>query len=87
MAGDLNAADRHLPLFDDLLASGLRDAAEERGRGLSRTWPQQWPMLALDHILVRDGDRASLVVLSQREASLPGSDHLAVVADIAVLSR
>lgn len=86
VAGDLNG-DRHLPLFDDLLDAGLRDAAEERGRGLSRTWPQRWPVLALDHVLVRDGPQARLVVLHQQEASLPGSDHLAVVADLAVLRR
>lgn len=85
VAGDLNA-DRHHPLFDSLLAQGLRDAAEERGRGLSRTWPQRWPLLALDHDLVRDGEHARLAVIGQREAPLPGSDHLAVVADIAVLA-
>ena len=84
VAGDLNG-DRHFPLFDDLLDAGLRDAAEERGRGLSRTWPQRLPLLALDHVLVRDGEQARLVVLRQSEAPLPGSDHLAVVADIAVL--
>jgi endonuclease/exonuclease/phosphatase (EEP) superfamily protein YafD len=84
VAGDLNA-DRHLPVFDDLLAEGLRDAAEERGRGLSRTWPQRLPLLALDHVLVRDGAQGRLVVRDQREAALPGSDHLAVVADLAVL--
>ena len=84
VAGDLNS-DRHFPLFDDLLEQGLRDAAEERGRGLSTTWPQRWPFLALDHVLVRDGAQASLVVTGQREAPLPGSDHLAVVADLAVL--
>ena len=86
VAGDLNS-DRHFPLFDDLLSQGLRDAAEERGRGLSRTWPQRWPFLALDHVLVRDGAQAGLVVTGQREAALPGSDHLAVVADLAVLGR
>lgn len=44
-------------------------------------------MLALDHVLVRDGAQARLVVLHQQEASLPGSDHRAVVADLAVLRR
>ncbi len=85
VAGDLNA-DRDLPPFRDLLRAGLRDAAEERGRGLSRTWPQRLPVLALDHVLVRDGTGGRLAVLDQREASLPGSDHRAVVADLAVLA-
>ena len=84
VAGDLNA-DRDLPLFGDLLDEGLRDAAEERGRGLSRTWPQRLPVLALDHVLVRDGEGAALAVLDQAEAALPGSDHRAVVADLAVV--
>jgi len=85
VAGDLNG-DRDLPLFRGLLDEGLRDAAEERGRGLSATWPQALPVLALDHVLVRDGRGGRLVVLSQREAAVPGSDHRAVVADLAVLA-
>ena len=84
VAGDLNG-DRDLPAVRELFDLGLRDAAEERGRGLSRTWPQRWPLLALDHVLVRDGDGGRLAVLDQREAALPGSDHRAVVADLAVL--
>ena len=84
VAGDLNG-DRDFPLFRALLDEGLRDAAEERGRGLSRTWPQRLPLLALDHVLVRDGRGGRLVVRAQREAELPGSDHRAVVADLAVL--
>lgn len=84
VAGDLNA-DRHYPLFDDLLGEGLRDAAEQRGRGLSRTWPQRLPLLELDHVLVRDGLGARLAVLDQRDLALPGSDHRAVLADLAVL--
>ena len=64
VAGDLNA-DRHHPLFEGLLTQGLRDAADERGRGLSRTWPQRWPLLALDHVLVRDVEQAQLAVTGQ----------------------
>ena len=86
VAGDINA-DRHFPLFQDLLDLGLRDAAEERGRGLSLTWPQRLPLLALDHVLVRDSAHARVLVLDQREAALPGSDHLAVVADLVVQPR
>ena len=85
-AGDLNA-DRDLAPFRDLLAAGLRDAADERGHGLSGTWPQRLPVLGLDHVLVRDGTAARLVVLDQRDVALPGSDHEAVLADLAVLAR
>jgi endonuclease/exonuclease/phosphatase (EEP) superfamily protein YafD len=86
VAGDLNG-DRDSPLVGHLLRAGLRDAAEERGRGWAGTWPARLPVLALDHVLVRDGDGGRLVVAGQREAVLPGSDHRAVVADVAVLDR
>ena len=84
VAGDLNADRDHAP-FRRLLATGLRDAHDERGRGLARTWPAGRPVLQLDHVLVRDGDGARLAVVAVREARLPGSDHRAVVADLAVL--
>ena len=82
--GDLNA-DRDHAAFRRLLDAGLRDAHDERGRGLARTWPAGFPLLHLDHVLVRDGAAARLAVLEIREAEVPGSDHLAVVADLAVL--
>ncbi|HVM28879.1 MAG TPA: endonuclease/exonuclease/phosphatase family protein [Mycobacteriales bacterium] len=85
VAGDLNA-DRHHAVFRGLLDTGLRDAHGERGRGLARTWPGRFPVLHLDHVLVRDGDGASLAVLDVREVRLPGSDHRTVVADLAVLA-
>ena len=78
VAGDLNA-DRDHDAFRGLLATGLRDAHDARGRGLARTWPAGLPLLHLDHVLVRDLD-----VLDVQEVRVPGSDHLAVVADIAV---
>lgn len=81
VAGDLNA-DRDHAVFRDLLDAGLRDAHDARGRGLARTWPASRPVLHLDHVLVR-----GLTVLDVREAAVPGSDHKAVVADLAVLER
>jgi endonuclease/exonuclease/phosphatase (EEP) superfamily protein YafD len=78
VAGDLNA-DRDHAVFRDLLQTGLRDAHDARGRGLVRTWPAAAPLLHLDHVLVRD-----LEVVQVGEAQVPGSDHKAVVADIAV---
>jgi len=79
VAGDFNA-DRDHAAFRDLLATGLRDAHDSRGRGLVRTWPASAPVLHLDHVLVRGP-----VVLDVREATIPGSDHKAVIADLAVL--
>lgn len=80
VAGDLNA-DRDHAAFRRLLDTGLRDAHDERGRGLARTWPAAFPLLHLDHVLV--GER--LAVVAVRELDLPGSDHRAVVADLAVV--
>ena len=85
VAGDLNADRGHAP-FRALLATGLRDAHDVRGRGLARTWPASFPLLHLDHVLVRDGAGVRLAVLDVAEAELPGSDHKAVVADLAVLA-
>jgi endonuclease/exonuclease/phosphatase family metal-dependent hydrolase len=82
--GDLNADRDHAP-FRELLDADLRDAHDERGRGLARTFPSWLPVLHLDHVLVRDGAGAQLVVRDVREVRLPGSDHLTVVADLAVL--
>ena len=86
VAGDLNADRDHAP-FRALLDSGLRDAHDERGRGLARTFPAGLPLLHLDHVLVRDGRGGRLAVLSVRELDVPGSDHLGVVTDLAVLPR
>jgi endonuclease/exonuclease/phosphatase (EEP) superfamily protein YafD len=83
--GDFNADRDHAP-FRRLLDAGLRDAHDERGRGLARTFPSWLPVLHLDHVLVRDGEDAQLVVRDVREVRLPGSDHLTVVADLAVLA-
>lgn len=82
--GDFNADRDHAP-FRRLLGTGLRDAHDERGRGLARTYPAWLPVLHLDHVLVRDGAGARLVVRDVFELRLPGSDHLTVVADLAVL--
>ena len=83
--GDFDAERDHAP-FRELLATGLRDAHDERGRGLARTFPAWLPVLHLDHVLVRDGAEQRLVVRDVREVGLPGSDHRTVVADLAVLA-
>jgi endonuclease/exonuclease/phosphatase (EEP) superfamily protein YafD len=84
--GDFNADRDHAP-FRRLLDTGLRDAHDERGRGLARTFPSWLPVLHLDHVLVRDGNGARVVVRDVREVRLPGSDHLTVVTDLAVLPQ
>jgi len=85
VAGDLNA-DRDHAAFRGLLDAGLRDAHDEVGRGLARTWPAGLPLLHLDHVLVRDAPQARLVPLAVREVDVPGSDHRGVVADLAVVA-
>lgn len=81
VAGDLNA-DRDHASFRKLLDVGLRDAHDVRGRGLARTWPASRPVLHLDHVMVRDRGGVRFEVVDVSEASIPGSDHLAVVADL-----
>ena len=70
VAGDLNG-DRDHAAVRDLLDAGLRDAHDERGRGLARTWPAAFPLLHLDHVLVRDGGGAQVAVRSVREVRRP----------------
>ena len=84
--GDFNG-DRDFASFRALLTDGVRDAHEEVGRGLARTWPQGEPgppVLHLDHVLVKDGAGAHVSVCDVREFVIPGSDHYGVVADLAV---
>lgn len=85
LAGDLNAGLDNGPLRHLLRSQDLRDAHEERGKGLATTWPAPIPFTSYDHVLVRDGDAARLEVLDVRDERLPGSDHLAVVTTIAVV--
>ena len=82
VAGDLNATWDHRP-FRDLMATGLRDAAIEAGRGWARTWPsarRAVPFLRLDHILI-SGDVA---VAAYRTGPGRGSDHRSVSAELRV---
>lgn len=85
MAGDYNATFGHRP-FRNLLATGLREAHMEAGRGMATTWPR-WagpvpPLFRLDHVLVA-GD---LDVVSVQEGKGEGSDHRPVIADLALRS-
>ena len=84
VAGDFNATLDH-PRFRSILSDAeLRDAHDAVGGGLVRTWPEASRVPAfvhLDHVLVS----RELSVRGVREHVLPGTDHRAVVADLALL--
>ncbi|WP_455834641.1 endonuclease/exonuclease/phosphatase family protein [Pseudarthrobacter siccitolerans] len=82
LLGDFNASGDHRE-FRDLLARGLTDAAQTAGKGLVPTWPANSPVpafAALDHVLVSPG----IEVMDFDVVTLPGTDHAAVVARLAV---
>lgn len=83
VAGDLNSTIDMQP-FRTFLDEGYRDAGEQVGAGLTRTYPNKpWrrPMIGIDHVLVYN-----CVASSLRTVPLPGSDHqgLATVIDVPV---
>ncbi|MEU0188040.1 endonuclease/exonuclease/phosphatase family protein [Streptomyces sp. NPDC006207] len=82
--GDFNASLDHSPMRK-LLAAGLTDTQAELGQGLARTWPVGRalvpPLIQLDHVLHGSG----LVGVSAGERTVPGTDHRAVVAELALL--
>jgi endonuclease/exonuclease/phosphatase (EEP) superfamily protein YafD len=83
VAGDLNSTIDMQP-FRKFLAEGYRDAGEQVGAGLTRTYPSKpWrkPMIGIDHVLVYNCAASSV-----RTVPLPGSDHqgLATVIDVPV---
>ncbi|MGC0420543.1 endonuclease/exonuclease/phosphatase family protein [Embleya sp. AB8] len=82
--GDFNATPDNAS-FRALTGAGLRDAHEERGRGLARTWPMAYfhglpPLFGLDHVLVAGG----IEVASVSEHRVPHTDHAAVIAELAL---
>ncbi len=81
--GDFNATRWH-PDFRQLLNRGhLRDVHEWAGDGLGASWPADRPIppfVRLDHILVRSG----VIPTSVGSQRIPGSDHVAMAADLAV---
>lgn len=82
--GDFNATLDHAPMRS-LLAAGLTDTHAELGEGWAPTWPVGAglapPLVQLDHVLHGSG----LAGVFVREHTLPGTDHRAVVAELAVL--
>lgn len=80
VVGDFNITDRN-QVMRELLASKLQDAAVAAGSGWQPTWPAQFGPLAaltLDHVLISN----ELKALRTMTVSVPGSDHLALVADL-----
>ena len=78
VAGDLNERPGGLAL--KVLASRFRDAVAEAGSGSDFTFPAEDPTRRVDYVLVSDGVRAKSVSVLPDVAS----DHLAVVADLAI---
>jgi endonuclease/exonuclease/phosphatase (EEP) superfamily protein YafD len=81
LLGDFNASLDHSGLRK-LLSTGLSDAASATGRGLWPTWPansQAPPFVQIDHVLAS----REFAVLSFQTLPIPGSDHLAVVSELA----
>ncbi|KUI46205.1 endonuclease [Mycobacterium sp. GA-1199] len=81
VAGDLNATYDMKP-FRQLLDEGYRDAAEQAGAGLTRSYPsRRWlpSVVGIDHVLLRNCAASSAYTVEVR-----GSDHrgLAAVVDI-----
>lgn len=81
LVGDFNATLDH-PGLRRLLADGYADAADEVGAGLRPTWPSAslWPpKVTIDHVLV---DRRCAVRWFD-VVDVPGTDHRAIVAEVA----
>lgn len=86
--GDFNATADHAPMRA-LADAGHRDVGELANQGWHPTWPAtgRWaplpgvsfPLAQIDHVLV--GPR--LAAIGQHVVTLPGSDHRAVVAEVA----
>jgi endonuclease/exonuclease/phosphatase (EEP) superfamily protein YafD len=82
LAGDFNASLDHAALRR-VLARGYKDAADQVGAGLIPTWPANRrlpPIITIDHVLVdqRVGVKDVSVL------TVPGTDHRAVFAELAV---
>jgi endonuclease/exonuclease/phosphatase (EEP) superfamily protein YafD len=88
VVGDFNATADHAPMRA-LADAGYRDVGELANVGWQPTWPSggRWrllgvaapPLARIDHVLV--GPR--LAALGQHTVAIPGSDHRAVVAEVA----
>ena len=81
VAGDFNATTDHAQ-FRRLLTHGYVDGAERSGAGYLASYPtDRWfpPLIAIDHVLTRNAPATSV-----RTLALPGSDHRALLAHLAL---
>ena len=86
IVGDLNASADH-PVQRQLEAEGFRDAAEMANEGWQPTWPANDmgsfrglpPVVRIDHVMIGP----ELVALDTRTVEIEGTDHLAVIAEVA----
>lgn len=81
IAGDFNATP-DMRQFRDLLDVGYRDAVAQTRAGFSPTYspnPAIPPVITIDHVLTRNS-----VAESIRAVDIPGSDHRALLATVAV---
>ena len=78
VAGDFNETPDS-PWLRDVLRTGFTNAADGAGAGLVRTYPADRPVLAIDHVLTRN-----LVAQSVERVSVAGTDHLGIVAALAL---
>ena len=82
LPGDFNATLDHAELRQ-VLDLGYRDAGDVTGNGLTPTWPEfghRLPPITIDHILAQREIR----VTSYAVEDIPGSDHRAVYARLAI---
>lgn len=81
IAGDFNATP-DMRQFRDLLDVGYRDAVNQTGAGFSPTYsphPAIPPLITIDHVLTRNSTAQSI-----RTVDIPGTDHRALLATVAV---
>ncbi|WEV41691.1 endonuclease/exonuclease/phosphatase family protein [Bifidobacterium sp. ESL0682] len=83
LMGDFNATTDHTP-FRNILGTRFHDAAQSSGRGFVFSWPANMPYVpkfaGIDHIVLDQGIVAGQV----GTLPIPGSDHAALLATIAV---
>ena len=81
VGGDFNSTP-DMRQFRDLLTDGYHDAVRQTGAGFAPTFPaNEWfpPIITIDHVLTRNAAATSI-----RTVTIPGSDHLALLATIQV---
>ncbi len=83
LAGDFNATFDQAP-FRELVGEGYRDAGEVAGKGLDSTFPADGglfpPPITIDHILADE----RFGIVEYKVEPLPGSDHRAIFAKLAL---